>query len=62
MLRFFLNLSITPLPDEALNELYAAFHTYLCLITCTHALPKKIYVEFHIKSCVLCLLSFPEIG
>ena len=78
MLRFFLNLSITPLPTEELNEPYAECLTefvyysltswrikwsvccvsYLIMsITCSPALPKKIYVEFHIKSVVLCLLS-----
>ena len=31
MLRFTLNLSITPLPAEALNVLYAAFHMNLSI-------------------------------
>ena len=59
VLRFLLNLSITPLPAEELNELCAAFLTWL-FVTCSPALSKKIYLEFYIKSGVLCLLSFPE--
>ena len=56
MLRFLLNLSITPLPAEELNEFYAAFLTeFVChLLACT---PEEDLCEFYIKSGVLCLLS-----
>ena len=59
MLRFLLNLSITPLPAEELNELMLRFMpNYVChLLACT---PAEDLCEFYIKSGVLRLLSFPE--
>ena len=74
------NVSITTLPAEELNEIFAAFLTefvcwsltsgriketlcfvsYLIMsVSCSPALPKKIYVQFHIKSgCPMSLLLF----
>ena len=53
MLRFLLNLSITPLPAEELYELYLRFiPNYVChLLACT---PEEIYVNFisKVESCV----------
>ena len=64
MLRFLLNSSITPLPAEELNELNLMLRfipNYVC-VTCSTALPKKIYVNF-ISKVVSCVSSpFPKIG
>ena len=62
MLSFLLNLSITPLPAEELNESLCCVSCLIMSVTCSPALPKKIYVNF-ISEVVSCVSSrFPKIG
>ena len=59
MLLFLLNLSITPLPAEELNELYAAFLTeFVCqLLACA---PEEDLCLISFQKCGLCLSSLGD--
>ena len=59
MLRFLLNLSITPLPAKELNELYATFHYQFMSIDCV---PEEDLYRFLSKVLSVSPSSLPKIG
>ena len=61
MLRFLLNLSITPLPAEELNELCAAFLTeFVChLLACA---PEEDLCRISFQKYCVCLSPLSKIG